>query len=91
MHIAQMKDNLLALLKMHKHTSNLIGTCLADYSINVADMNLTMDGFMKAADPRKLDETIEVATKELEDMVKGVESVIPRPCNRPSGLPQCSS
>ena len=78
MHIAQMKDNLLALLKMHKHTSNLIGTRLADYSINVGDMNLTMEGFMKAADPRKLDETIEAATKELEDMVKGVESGDPK-------------
>ena len=78
MHIAQMKDNLLALLKMHKHTSNLIGTRLADYSINVGDMNLTMEGFMKAADPRKLDETIEAATKELENMVKGVESGDPK-------------
>ena len=36
MHIAQMKDNLLALLKMHKHTSNH-GTRLADYSINVGE------------------------------------------------------
>lgn len=78
MHIANLKDNLLALLKMHKHTSNLVGTRLADYSINVGDMNLTMEGFMKSADPSKLDETIEAASKQLEDMVKGVKSGDPK-------------
>ena len=78
MHVATLKDNLMALLRMHKHTSNLIGTRLADYSINVGDMNLTMKGFMNAADPQKLDETIEQAGKQLEDMVKGIESGDPK-------------
>jgi hypothetical protein len=78
MHVATLKDNLMALLRMHKHTSNLIGTRLGDYSINVGDMNLTMKGFMNAADPQKLDETIEQAGKQLEDMVKGIESGDPK-------------
>ena len=78
MHVEVLKDNLMALLRMHKHTSNLLGTRLGDYSINVGDMNLTMEGFMNAASPQKLDETIEQAGKQLEDMVKGIESGDPK-------------
>jgi len=78
MHVATMKDNLLALLQMHKRTSNLLGTRLADYSISVADMDMTMKGFMDPGKGRKLDETLESAKKELDQMVDGLQSRDPK-------------
>ncbi len=79
MHVKQLKNNMLTLLKLHKKTSNLIGTRLADYSVNIADLNFKMDAdFMKPKDPNKLNTQLEIAEKELDDMVKGFESGDPK-------------
>ncbi len=79
MHVKQLKDNMKALLRLHKKTSNLIGTRLADYSVNIADLNFKMDAdFMKPKDPNKLNTQLEIAEKELDDMVKGFESGDPK-------------
>ena len=73
-HLDVMKDNLLALLKMHKFTSSLLGRRLNTLSINVADLQIKLKNPTAPLTPQQMDETIEVAERELNNMVKGLES-----------------
>lgn len=73
-HLDVMKDNLLALLKMHKFTSSLLGRRLSTLSINVADLEIKIKNPTAPLTPQQMDETIEVAERELNNMVKGLES-----------------
>ena len=73
-HLDVMKDNLLALLKMHKFTSSLLGRRLSTLSINVADLQIKIKNPTAPLTPQQMDETIEVAERELNNMVKGLES-----------------
>tara|TARA_Y100000004_G_C8944916_1_gene425870 strand:- start:4 stop:2457 length:2454 start_codon:yes stop_codon:yes gene_type:complete len=73
-HLDVMKDNLLTLLKMHKFTANLFGRRLSTYSINVADLEIKIGNPTDVMTPQKIDQAIESAERELNNMVKGLES-----------------